>query len=476
MKRKESASETSPKRAKVQPPRISLATMPISLKAMDPAVSTALKLAAAEHLKQHLGKGKKGSAFMAADAARDSTFPFLEEPDAVHTAAYAAASCFVADALLNEAESLPQSLKREKAVAALRAADLALLRGGVGDWAAVTKRLITKAVEIKESCEQDWTPKATQTSPKKKYIPPPPQFLKTKNARSIPRVDARSLSVEEFTKQYMEASPPRPVILTHVVDSWPAFTRWKDVEYLKRVAEGRLVPVETYAKEDAGQSFLSKSWSHQIIPLDEYIARFVSPTGSVQEGDKGIQGYLAQHPLFDQIPALRKDIITPSYCQAHTAEDDATPDDCGYRHEPFVSAWFGPAGTVSPLHNDPYHNVLAQIVGSKYLRIYDAHETDRIYQRSDHLGHNSQVDIDNPNEIAVKFPLFKDAPCWQTILKEGELLYMPRHVWHYVKSLETSFSASFWFGSKTELVKTAEGKYETQYLKKHVPGKELNIQ
>ncbi|KAI9324982.1 hypothetical protein BDR26DRAFT_880206 [Obelidium mucronatum] len=278
--------------------------------------------------------------------------------------------------------------------------------------------------------------------------------------------------------QYMEAQPPRPVILTNVVDSWPAYTLWRDVDYLKRVAEGRLVPIETYAKEEAGKSFLSKTWSHQVIPLDEYIARFVTAAGGTVKDDDGkdIQGYLAQHPLFDQIPTLREDIITPSYCKAHTAHDDATPENCEYKHEPVVSAWFGPAGTVSPLHNDPYHNVLAQIVGSKYIRIYDAEQTDCLYPRSDRLGHNSQVDIDNPKEIATKFPLFQKAPFWQTILNEGELLYMPRHVWHYVRSLETSFSASFWFGAKTELVKTEDGTYETRYLEKHVRGIDLNIQ
>lgn len=56
-----------------------------------------------------------------------------------------------------------------------------------------------------------------------------------------------------------------------------------------------------------------------------------------------------------QIEELRKDILIPDYCFTGGGELKS------------LNAWFGPAGTVTPLHQDPHHNILAQVLHTNFL-------------------------------------------------------------------------------------------------------------
>ena len=151
-------------------------------------------------------------------------------------------------------------------------------------------------------------------------------------------------------------------------------------------------------------------------------------------------GYLAQHPLFEQIPALRDDTRTPLYCYLSERDD-------GGDNEPAANGWFGPAGTVTPAHHDPKHNLLCQVVGRKYLRLYAADEPGSpspLYPHASGMHTNSsRVDLRAPDLDA--FPRFRSAPYLECVLSAGEMLYIPPRWWHYVQSLERSFSVSFWW-------------------------------
>lgn len=56
-----------------------------------------------------------------------------------------------------------------------------------------------------------------------------------------------------------------------------------------------------------------------------------------------------------QIQELKKDIVVPDYCFAGGGEMRS------------LNAWFGPPGTVTPLHHDPHHNILAQVCEKLYI-------------------------------------------------------------------------------------------------------------
>jgi len=89
------------------------------------------------------------------------------------------------------------------------------------------------------------------------------------------------------------------------------------------------------------------------------------------------------------------------------------------------------------------------------VRIYSKSETDKLYPRSGESCNNSFVDIDNLDE--EKFKDFASAVGMQAIIEPGEVLYLPRHWWHYVRSLGVSFACSMWWGARMGLRKEVGG-------------------
>jgi hypothetical protein len=252
------------------------------------------------------------------------------------------------------------------------------------------------------------------------------------------------MSLSQFEKHL---NAPIPHVIKGSLYHWPAFDErpWKSPSYLKeKTFNGRrLVPVEL------GRSYTDEGWGQAIITFSDFLDQYVLNPGENL-------GYLAQHDLFAQIPSLRNDISIPDFC--YTSPPGPVKESSLYGkaiqqlEEPLLNAWFGPAGTVSPLHTDPYHNILCQVVGKKYIRLYAPDQTKRLYPR----GMEDGIDMSNTSNVPIEkvemnlgtaddFPLFDEAPYMETILGEGECLYIPVGWWHYVRSLTVSFSVSFWW-------------------------------
>ncbi|KAF0743332.1 hypothetical protein AaE_008548, partial [Aphanomyces astaci] len=284
---------------------------------------------------------------------------------------------------------------------------------------------------------------------------PIPPHLTPDNPLCTPlaRVDAPSMHA--FLTSYMHSN--EPVIITGAMNQWPALGKthggqrqWANLNYLRQVAGRRSVPVEI------GSSYLEDNWSQTLMTLDAFIDQHIlkpatstppptTTSSSSNDAAAPPTGYLAQHALFEQIPQLRSDIVIPDYCTLSVRDVCDSNDDYDEDvQDVVINAWFGPPNTISPLHFDPAQNLLCQVVGSKYVRLYAAALSDLLYPVPGLLSNTSQVQVEAPDQN-VKFPKFGDAPYWEGVLGPGEMLYIPPKCWHYIRSLAVSFSVSLWW-------------------------------
>lgn len=226
-------------------------------------------------------------------------------------------------------------------------------------------------------------------------------------------------SLENFQHHFFDARIP--ALILDCIGHWPAFSKWKQPNYLLSVAGERTVPIEI------GSHYTNENWSQDLVKFKEFLKRQMSdqPCDRIE--------YLAQHNLFDQIPALRNDISVPEYCCI--GKNNETVD---------IKAWLGPKGTISPMHYDPKHNLLCQVFGHKTIILAAPEDSPNLYpHETEMLKNTTKIDAENVDLDA--FPLCSKVKFLKLRLYEGEMLYIPPGWWHYVRSMEKSFSVSFWW-------------------------------
>ncbi|KAI4201911.1 MAG: hypothetical protein LQ350_002958 [Teloschistes chrysophthalmus] len=331
---------------------------------------------------------------------------------------------------------------------AVKVLDMAAIMAGAAGRVKIIEQLLSalKAFLPNQHSTSDTKPPKTQTWPLSFPFSP---AITPANVPAIlfPVQSSVAPSMQSFEAHMKTA---QPLCITEAITHWPAMHErpWSSPAYLLDETLGgrRLVPVEI------GRSYTDTGWGQSIITFSEFMQKYVM----LETAESSKMGYLAQHDLFSQIPALRNDIAVPDYCYT-TPPPPKFPSPAGSRppppqlEEPLLNAWFGPAGTISPLHTDPYHNILCQVVGKKYVRLYSPDETPKLYSKG---VEDAGIDMSNTSEVDVEascdthdadFPLFQQAAYVETILKEGECLYIPVGWWHYVRGLSVSFSVSFWW-------------------------------
>jgi ribosomal protein L16 Arg81 hydroxylase len=230
-----------------------------------------------------------------------------------------------------------------------------------------------------------------------------------RNGRAIDCLN--SIKPEWFFDRYY--SENWPVVIK--VD-WPAMQLWTD-DYLKHKCGGQTVEIQS--KRESDPNYEINSHAHKAtMPFGEY----VDAAASLETNDIYVT---ANNWGINQIALVD--------LWGDLGEMPGILADC---KKPYL--WYGPAGTVTPLHHDLTNNMLVQVRGRKRVKLIAPEWIDKIYN---HHHVFSQVDPERPD--FVRHPLFKDVPVLECEIGPGDALFLPIGWWHHVRSLTASISVSY---------------------------------
>ena len=226
------------------------------------------------------------------------------------------------------------------------------------------------------------------------------------------------LSRDEFMERYVYGC--RPVVITGLARDWPALRRWSPQDLKQRFGH---LEVEVQAERQADPQYeLNKLQHRRRVRLGDFVDQ-VLVSGPTNDHYLTANNELLRRPEF--APLLQDIGTLPDYCDASQLANSC-------------SFWFGPVGTVTPLHHDTLMLFHTQVVGRKRWRFISPLETPRVYNYYDVY---SPVDIDRPD--LHRYPEFGQVKVLDVVVEPGETVFLPLGWWHQVSSLDLSMSFSF---------------------------------
>ena len=231
-------------------------------------------------------------------------------------------------------------------------------------------------------------------------------------AGSVERVSRPSR--EAFFDQYYAAN--RPVVITDALSDWPALTRWTP-EYLKEKAGYHTVEIQGDRDQDPMYEIYNDA-HRRTMTFGAYLD-LIESLGATNSVYMTANNCALNQPLLE---TLQDDFTLPTEYLQPTIHEG-------------VFFWYGPQGTVTPLHHDLTNNFMLQVRGRKRILMLPAYETPNVYN---HLHCYSRVD---PLALDTQeFPHFVKAHLVEVILEPGEILFLPIGWWHHVTGMDVTIT------------------------------------
>ena len=225
------------------------------------------------------------------------------------------------------------------------------------------------------------------------------------------------LSREEFLQAYYSTN--RAVIITGMMDDWPALGKWT-LDYLSGRFGDREVEVQT--GREADDNYEAERVKHVTrMKFADFVA-MVRAAGVTNDF------YLTANNNSrnkEALPELWDDIVqVPEYLDT--------------RDRLAGLLWLGPAGTITPFHHDLTNNFMAQVVGRKRVKIAPSWDIPLMG-----LHHHVYTRIDGRVTPPAPHPGLEGPQVLECILCPGEILFLPVGCMHFVEAIDVSMTITF---------------------------------
>jgi hypothetical protein len=227
----------------------------------------------------------------------------------------------------------------------------------------------------------------------------------------------KDIEPDDFVERFYAAN--RPVVLSGLIGDWPALERWTP-EYLRERFGEQTVDVETGRKSEPIWQVLLKA-NRQPWRFADYIDAVMAAgetNGFYMTAADGLLSRPGMASLLDDI-RMPRGFLDPAQLDGN------------------AQFWFGPAGTVSPLHRDEVNVFLCQVRGRKRIRFVASSQLHRVYNRRSFY---SEVNAERPD--LERFPRFAGLRVLEAVVGPGDVAFIPVGWWHHVRALDVSISVT----------------------------------
>jgi ribosomal protein L16 Arg81 hydroxylase len=242
------------------------------------------------------------------------------------------------------------------------------------------------------------------------------QYSQSRYAETFAK--SQGMAPSEFYERYYFSN--RPVVIQGLMADWEALRRWTPDYFAREFGE---CEVEITRDRSSDPRYEDNFAAHRAsIQMKEYV-HMVEEGGDTNDYYLVAKNYLLERSEFEPLLGHFK-------CPAGFLDPDQVRG--------HVKLWFGPKGTITPLHHDACNILFGQIYGRKRIRLISPFDMGRVYNDRDCY---SAVTLDRVDY--VRFPLMRDLAIIDVTVEPGEFILLPLGWWHHVESLDVSISLSF---------------------------------